>query len=267
MRERARAASAARFGAGAAPQHRGSPAPGSSAGSGARALLSHPPPPAHPLGARTGRPSLPGPLWPHCRAPRRLGPSPARAARARPATLERRPAKPAGYGRLRAGAAREAVSAPGAGSRRGAALSRARRGWVPHSSPVQLGERGRGPTRGGERRRRRGHDSCNLRRASAEPLSRRRPGARIAAAPIAPSPTRPGRRRLADLDPRSARRPPTTRLRLPGCFLEREGRSPRRTLGPRWLGWGLRAPLDAGGDSLSAWLPSSSQVPTHRWCR
>lgn len=69
-----------------------------------------------------------------------------------------------------------------------------------------------------------------------------------------PTPPRPTA--AADLDPRSARRPAAIGLRLPDWFLERGERSPRgpsrRTPGPRWLGWGLRAALDAGGDSLSA---------------
>lgn len=62
----------------------------------------------------------------------------------------------------------------------------------------------------------------------------------------------------ADLDPRSAPAGPD-RLRLPAGFWGEE-RSPRRTSGPRWLREGLRTRLDAGGDSLSAWPPSSSQV-------
>lgn len=169
--------------------------------------------------------------------------------------LPRRPGRPAGRPwtpaswRRAGGCERAGAGSPRKPGNR-AAGKRGGRGWVGLLSPlcVELEKRGSGA------RRRGGHDSCNLRRAPTEPLSRRGPDCGQA---DRTGPARPGpRRRLTWIRDSPAGRPAALRLRLPGRCpgrLDRSRRGPsRRTPGPRWLGWGLRAPLDAGGDSRSA---------------
>lgn len=141
-----------------------------------------PPRVARASGRRAARPP-PGPEPPH--AHRRLGP--------RPATTG---PKDAGPGRLHAGAEREGVSAPGRepGQRSSRAAGQPRRAGGGSLLLSSAWKERAGPARGGERGE--GHDWRYWRRASAEPLSCRRP--------------RPGLPR-AERSPRARPRPPPRR--------------------------------------------------------